>query len=79
MSHPETANPKRYGPYCPLARALDVVGDRWTILILREFLGRPAPFQDLHDGLPGIPENLLTAGGVDSNPTARVRPYGHLG
>jgi len=43
-----------------MARALDVVGDRWTILILRELLGGAARFQDLHEGLPGIAKNLLT-------------------
>ena len=43
-----------------MATALDFVGDRWTILILRELLGGPARFQELRDGLPGIATNLLT-------------------
>ncbi len=43
-----------------MATALDFVGDRWTILILRELLGGPARFQDLKDGLPGIAANLLS-------------------
>jgi DNA-binding HxlR family transcriptional regulator len=60
MSARETKNRKCYLQRCPLARALDVVGDRWTILILRELLGGPAHFQDLHEGLPGIPKNLLS-------------------
>jgi len=42
-----------------MATALDVIGDRWTILILRELLGGAARFQQLQDGLPGIPKNLL--------------------
>ena len=51
---------KSYEQICPMATALDFVGDRWTILILRELLGGPARFQDLKDGLPGIATNLLT-------------------
>jgi DNA-binding HxlR family transcriptional regulator len=42
-----------------MATALDVIGGRWTPLILRELLGGPARFQDLQDGLPGIAKNLL--------------------
>ena len=61
MSAGEKQKRKCYGQRCPLGRALDVVGDRWTILILRELLGGPAHFQELHDGLPGIAKNLLTA------------------
>ena len=61
MSAHETKNRKCYGQYCPMARALDIVGDRWTILIVRELLGGPAAFQDLYDGLPGIARNLLSA------------------
>jgi DNA-binding HxlR family transcriptional regulator len=51
---------KSYEQVCPMATALDFVGDRWTILILRELLGGPARFQELYDGLPGIATNLLT-------------------
>ena len=51
---------KSYEQICPMAAALDYVGDRWTILILRELLGGPARFQDLKDGLPGIATNLLS-------------------
>lgn len=51
---------KSYFQVCPVARALDVVGDRWTILILRELLGGPARFNELQAGLPGIAKNLLT-------------------
>jgi DNA-binding HxlR family transcriptional regulator/putative sterol carrier protein len=50
----------RYQQYCGAARALDVVGDRWTLLIVRELaLGRRR-FTDLIDGLPGVSRNLLT-------------------
>ena len=60
----QTTNPdinrKSYSQVCPVATALDYVGDRWTILILRELLGGPARFLELRDGLPGIASNLLT-------------------
>jgi DNA-binding HxlR family transcriptional regulator/putative sterol carrier protein len=50
----------RYQQYCALARALDVVGDRWTLLIVRELRPGPRRFTDLIDGLPGISRKLLT-------------------
>lgn len=50
----------RYQQYCGLARALDVAGDRWTLLIVRELAPGPRRFTDLVDGLPGISRNLLT-------------------
>jgi DNA-binding HxlR family transcriptional regulator/putative sterol carrier protein len=50
----------RYQQYCALARALDVVGDRWTLLIIRELAPGPRRFTDLVDGLPGISRKLLT-------------------
>lgn len=56
----ERSERKSYEQMCPMATALDFVGDRWTILILRELLGGPARFQELRDGLPGIATNLLT-------------------
>jgi DNA-binding HxlR family transcriptional regulator len=50
----------RYQQYCGLARALDVAGDRWTLLMVRELLPGPRRFTDLLDGLPGISRKLLT-------------------
>ena len=50
---------RSYGQHCALARALDVVGDRWTLLLVRELLIRPCRYGDLRDGLPGIATNLL--------------------
>src|SRR5258708_18207188 len=50
---------RQYGQVCPLAKALDVVGDRWTLLIVRELSARPCRYTDLRDGLPGIATNLL--------------------
>jgi DNA-binding HxlR family transcriptional regulator len=52
---------KRYGQVCPLARALDVVGDRWSLLIVRELMVGPRRYTDLIGGLPGIGTNVLAA------------------
>jgi DNA-binding HxlR family transcriptional regulator len=51
---------RSYDQFCAMARALDVVGDRWTLLIVRELLARqPCRYTDLRYGLPGIATNLL--------------------
>jgi DNA-binding HxlR family transcriptional regulator len=51
---------RSYGQYCAVARALDLIGDRWTLLIARElYLRGPSRYTDLRDGLPGIATNLL--------------------
>ena len=50
---------KTYGQFCALARALDHVGDRWTLLIVRELLPGPRRFAELLAGLPGVAPNLL--------------------
>ena len=51
---------RSYHEYCSVARALDVVGERWTLLIVRELLARGAcRYTDLRAGLPGIATNLL--------------------
>src|SRR3981189_1458043 len=53
---------RSYVQYCSVAKALDVVGDRWTLLIVRELLLQgPCRFTDLKNGLPGIAANLLSA------------------
>src|SRR5436305_11637842 len=52
---------RSYGQYCAVAKTLDVVGDRWSLLIVRELLLRDAcRYTDLRNGLPGIATNLLT-------------------
>ncbi len=52
---------RSYGQYCAVAKALDVLGDRWTLLIVRELmLGGPSRYTDLRNGLPGIATNLLS-------------------
>jgi DNA-binding HxlR family transcriptional regulator len=51
---------RSYGQYCSVAKALDVVGDRWTLLIVRELLLQgPSRYTDLRGGLPGIATNML--------------------
>ena len=50
---------RSYGQYCGLARALDVVGDRWNLLIARQLLMAPARYRELLEGLPGVATNLL--------------------
>src|SRR5271156_4633082 len=51
---------KRHDQYCPIARTVDVLGDRWSILILRELLLGDRRFVDLREWLPGISPTLLT-------------------
>ena len=51
---------RTYGQYCAMARGLDVIGDRWTLLIIRELLLQgPSRYAELQRGLPGIATNLL--------------------
>jgi DNA-binding HxlR family transcriptional regulator len=53
---------RSYGQYCSIAKALDVIGDRWTLLIVRElFVQGPCRYTDLSRGLPGIATNLLSS------------------
>jgi DNA-binding HxlR family transcriptional regulator len=51
---------RSYEQYCPIAAALDLVGDRWTLLIMREVLAGDRRFTDLRAALPGIAPNLLS-------------------
>jgi DNA-binding HxlR family transcriptional regulator len=50
---------RSYGQYCGLARGLDLIGDRWVLLVVRELLPGPRRYGELLDGLPGIATNLL--------------------
>lgn len=52
---------RSYGQHCTVAKALDVLGERWTLLLVRELLTGPKRFKDLLAGLPGIGTNLLAA------------------
>src|ERR671919_2555319 len=51
---------RSYNQFCALASALDYIGERWTLLIVRELLIGPRRFKDLMDGMPGISTNLLS-------------------
>jgi DNA-binding HxlR family transcriptional regulator len=50
---------KRYAQYCPVAHALELVGERWALLVVRELLDGPKRYTDLAAGLPGIGTNIL--------------------
>jgi DNA-binding HxlR family transcriptional regulator len=52
---------RSYGQICGLSRALEVVGERWAMLIIRDLLVGPRRFTDLRQGLPRIPTNVLSA------------------
>ncbi|WP_164010057.1 winged helix-turn-helix transcriptional regulator [Pyxidicoccus trucidator] len=50
-----------YGQFCGLVRALEIVGERWALVIVRDLLVSPRRFTDLRQGLPRIPSNILSA------------------
>ena len=50
---------RSYGQFCGLARALEMIGERWTLLIVRNLLIGPKRYTDLRNGLPEIPTNIL--------------------
>lgn len=51
---------RRYGQFCGVTRALEIVGERWALLIVRDLLVSPKRFTDLRQGLPRIPTNILS-------------------
>jgi DNA-binding HxlR family transcriptional regulator len=51
---------RSYAQYCPIAKASEILGDRWTLLIVREMLSEVSGFNELHRGLPGISRSVLT-------------------
>jgi DNA-binding HxlR family transcriptional regulator len=56
----QTADVRGYGQYCPVAKAAEVLGERWTLLIVRDLITGAHRFTDLHRGLPGISRTLLS-------------------
>src|SRR5438128_359234 len=52
---------RSYGQFCGLARALELVGERWALLVVRDLFCGPKRFTDLRRGLPRIPTNILSA------------------
>lgn len=86
MCHNELMNKRSYQQYCPIAYGLDVIGDRWTLLVIRELSLGPRRFSDLQRGLPAMGTNLLASrlkslqeNGVietiDLPPPARISAY----
>ena len=53
-------SPRKYDQFCPIAESLDAIGERWTLLILRDLLGGPKRYSDFRETLPGIATNLLS-------------------
>jgi DNA-binding HxlR family transcriptional regulator len=51
---------RSHGQYCPVAKSSEILGDRWTLLIVREMLGGARGFNELQRGLPGISRSVLT-------------------
>ncbi|MET8415154.1 winged helix-turn-helix transcriptional regulator [Streptomyces sp. NPDC005134] len=56
-----SARRRSYDQFCASARALDSVGDRWTLLIVRELLAGPRRYTDLHADLPGVSTDVLAS------------------
>lgn len=52
---------RTYGQFCGFARAVEIVGERWAMLLVRDLLVGPKRFGELQRGLPKIPTNILTA------------------
>jgi DNA-binding HxlR family transcriptional regulator len=52
---------KHYEQYCPMAHALDLIGERWALLVVRELMHGPKRYTDLVDSLPGIGTNILAS------------------
>jgi len=52
--------PKRYGQRCPVAKSLELLGERWTLLVIRDLLSGSRRFQDLQTSLDGIAPNVLS-------------------
>ncbi len=52
---------RTYGQFCGLAHALELVGERWALLVIRDLIPGPKRFTDLRNGLPRIPTNILSA------------------
>lgn len=52
---------RSYHQYCAVARGLDLIGDRWTLLLVRDLMLGPKRYKDLLEGMPGMGTNLLAA------------------
>lgn len=70
VSELQTMTRRTYGQFCGLARALEIVGERWAMLIIRDLLVGPKTIADLYWGLPRIPTEVLCA---------RLNEFEHMG
>src|SRR5258708_1224411 len=66
---------RKYRLLCPIARALDRLGDRWALLLLRDLHAGPARFGELHAGLSGIASNLLANRLADLSRDGLIRKF----
>jgi DNA-binding HxlR family transcriptional regulator len=66
---------KHYCQYCPVAHSLDVIGERWSLLIVRDLMGGPKRYTDLAGGLPGIGTNILASRLKDLEAAGVVHKY----
>jgi DNA-binding HxlR family transcriptional regulator len=66
---------KHYCQYCPVAHSLEVVGERWSLLIVRDLMGGPKRYTDLAAGLPGIGTNILASRLKDLEGAGILRKY----
>ena len=55
------SKPRRYDQYCPVCHALELVGERWALLVVRELLKGPKRYTDLLEGMPGVGTNILAS------------------
>ena len=69
--------PKEYGQSCPVAQSLEFLGERWTLLIVRDLLGGPRKFQDLRDSLTGVAPAVLShrLKVLEAHRIIRQKPY----
>jgi DNA-binding HxlR family transcriptional regulator len=61
ISQLQTMTRRTYGQFCGLSRALEIVGERWSMLFIRDLLIRPKTFHELHDGFPSAATDILSA------------------
>src|SRR5919109_4540934 len=66
---------KHYCQYCPVAHSLEVIGERWSLLIVRDLMGGPKRYTDLAAGLPGIGTNILASRLKDLEAAGVVHKY----
>ena len=58
--NPDTRQRRRYEDACAAAHAMDLLGERWALLVVRELMWGPRRFSDLRSALPGLSANVLT-------------------